>query len=200
MSDAAETKDVPKKSKKTLIIAIVGAVVLLAGGGGGAWWFFGRGEPDHEAAAAQAEAKREAARVFVTLENFVVNLADRDSDRYAQVGVVLEVESKEVETRLAAKMPAVRNEILLLLSSKVASQLTSREGKQKLAEEIAVAAARPLGWSQPDPQAAEDAAAKAKADKAKAKDAKDAKSKPKKTAEAPPNPVAHVHFASFIVQ
>ena len=208
MSDAADKSEAtPKKSKKGLIIGLVAALVLAGGGGGAAWWFLGRGEPDEASAAAaaeKAEEKRKALHVFVTLENFVVNLADRESERYAQIGVVLEVESKEAEAKLTAKMPAVRNELLLLISSKLANQLTTREGKEALAAEIAVAAARPLGWT--PPAADEHEEEEAPPPKVKVKDgekAKGGKSKEKakvKKAEPPPNPVAQVHFASFIVQ
>jgi flagellar basal body-associated protein FliL len=41
-------------------------------------------------------------------------------------------------------MPAVRNEILLLLGSKQAGQLANREGKEALAKEIVAAANKPL--------------------------------------------------------
>jgi flagellar FliL protein len=208
MSDAADKSEAtPKKSKKGLIIGLVAALVLAGGGGGAAWWFLGRGEPDEASAAAaaeKAEEKRKALHVFVTLENFVVNLADRESERYAQIGVVLEVESKEAEAKLTAKMPAVRNELLLLISSKLANQLTTREGKEALAAEIAVAAARPLGWTPPAEDEHEEE--EAPPPKVKVKDgekAKGGKSKEKakvKKAEPPPNPVAQVHFASFIVQ
>lgn len=192
-----------KGGKKKMIIIAIAAVVLLGGGGGGAWWFMGRGEHDAAAEAAKAEEKRKAARAFVTLEPFVVNLSDTESDRYAQVGVVLEVEGKEANAKVTERMPAVRNEILLLISSKKAAELTTRDGKQTLAEEIAVAAGRQLGWvpedeqgddgdEAPPPNAGKDKAAKGKP----AKPAKVAKPKPPPV----PNPVPHVHFASFIVQ
>lgn len=205
MSDA-ESKDAPpKKSKKTLII-VLAAVVLLAGGGGAAWFFLKpHSEHDDEVAAAKAEEKKRAQQVFVTLENFVVNLADRDSERYAQIGVVLEMENKEAEAKLSAKMPAVRNQILLLMSSKLASQLTTREGKEALAAEIAIAAAQPLGWKPPSPvedEEEEDPPPKVKTkdgDKGKKKDKEKAKAKEKKP-EPVPNPVVQVHFGSFLVQ
>lgn len=204
MSDAAATPDTPpkKKGKKTLVIALA-AVLLLGGGGGAAWWFMKpKSDHDDEAAAAKAEEKRRAQRVFVTLENFVVNLADRDTERYAQIGVVLEMENKEAEAKLTAKMPAVRNQILLLFSSKLANQLTTREGKEALADEIALAAAQPLGWTPPDPEEEEeeDPPPKVKTkDGDKAKKKEKAKPKPKK-ADPAPNPVAQVHFSSFLVQ
>jgi len=198
MSDTADTTTDAKSGsgKKMLIIGL--ALVLLAGAGGGAWWFLGRAEPDPATAAEQAEAKRLAARQFVTLDPFVVNLADRQSERYAQVGIVLEVEGKAANQRITDKMPAVRNEILLLISSKQAADLVTREGKETLAAEIAVAAARPLGWTppeEPEPEPAPDPRAKAKTDKSKPPP------KPKPPLPPPPpNPVTQVLFASFIVQ
>jgi flagellar FliL protein len=220
MSDASKKTDAgkegeegskPKSGKKKLFI-IIGAVVLLLGGGGGAAWFvMGRGQHDEAAdaaAAAKAQEKLKAARSFVTLEPFVVNLADTDLDRYTQIGVVLEVENAEANKKVADRMPAIRNGILLLISSKTASDLTSREGKEKLAGEIAMSAGKDLGWTPPDPKAHADdgddeADPKAKDNTSgdKPKKESDKKTKPAKhKAEPPSNPITAVHFASFIVQ
>jgi flagellar FliL protein len=209
-SKGAEEGGKPKAGKKKLFI-IIGAVVLLLGGGGGAWFFMGRGHHDEaadEAAAAKAEEKLKAARSFVTLDPFIVNLADTDLDRYTQIGVVLEVENAEANKKVADRMPAIRNGILLLISSKMASDLASREGKEKLAGEIAMSAGKDLGWTPPDPNAHaddgdEEADPKAKDKKSgdKPKKESDKKTKPvKHKAEPPSNPVTAVHFASFIVQ
>lgn len=199
MSDAAESKDAPPKKSKKMLFIILAAVLLLGGGGGAAFFMMkSKGDHDDEAAHAKAEEKKKALRVFVTLENFVVNLADRESERYAQIGVVLEVENKDVEAKLTAKMPAVRNQILLLISSKLANQLTTREGKETLAGEIAIAAAQPLGWVPPDEEEEEEEPPPKVKTKAGEKGKKE-KAKPKK-AEPAPNPVAQVHFSSFLVQ
>jgi flagellar FliL protein len=204
MSDAQPPKDAapPKPGRKKLLIAAIAGTVVLAGGGAGAYFMLKGGDHDEAAAAAKADEKRKAGRVFVTLEPFVVNLADRESERYAQVGVVLEVEGKEIEGKLSAKMPAVRNQILLLISSKPAAELTTREGKERLAAEIALASARPIGWTPPASRPEEPPAAKVKTKDGAADKGKDAKTPPKaaKAVEPPPNPVAAVHFSSFIVQ
>ena len=219
MSDASKKTDAgkegeegskPKSGKKKLFI-IIGAVVLLLGGGGGAWFVMGRGQHDEAAdaaSAAKAQEKLKAARSFVTLEPFIVNLADTELDRYTQIGVVLEVENAEANKKVADRMPAIRNGILLLISSKNASDLTSREGKEKLASEIAISAGKDLGWTPPDPNAPADDGddepdpkAKDKKSGDKPKKESDKKAKPAKTkAEPPSNPITAVHFASFIVQ
>jgi hypothetical protein len=70
--------------------------------------------------------------------------------------VVLEVEGKDAQQKVSDRMPALRNQILLLISSKMASDLTSREGKEQLASEIAMSAGKDLGWTPPDPNALAD--------------------------------------------
>lgn len=207
MSDAKKTgnsKDgeegaKPKAGKKKLFI-IIGAVVALLGGSGGAAWFFmssgPKGEQADAAAAAKTEEKLKAGRSFITLEPFIVNLADTDLDRYTQIGVVLEVENAEANKKVADRMPAIRNGVLLLISSKMASDLMSRVGKEKLASEIALSAGKDLSWTPPNPNAHGDDGDEEPDPKAKDKKAKPAKHK----AEPPRNPITAVHFASFIVQ
>jgi len=192
MSEPKQDTPPAQGGKKKLIIVIVLVLVLAGAGGGAAWWFLGRGEPDEEAAAAKAEAVRRATRAFVTLEPFVVNLSDGGSERFAQVGVVLEVEGKEANQKVTDRMPAVRNDILLLISSKQARELIAREGKEKLAHEIAEAAGRQIGWEGPE---AEEEPPPARPTKG---GSRPSATKPRKPPA--PNPVASVQFSSFIVQ
>src|SRR5690606_6083867 len=133
-----KTETPPAKGKgKGLTIALVAiAMLLVAGAAGGTAWYFAAGS---DAVAASSDAGTAAgrkhprkagdARIFVPMDQFVVNLNDADSDRFAQVAVVLEVDASPTETHLKAAMPAVRNAILLLLSARSASQLLSLEGK-----------------------------------------------------------------------
>lgn len=130
------------KGGKGKLIAIVVIAVLLAGGGTAAWLLL-RKAPDAQA----AEAAKAAARklpVFVDLDSFTVNLRDPDSDRFMQVKLVATVKDNAVGEQVKTLMPAVRNEILLLLGSKQSAEVASREGKEKLAREIVVAANKAL--------------------------------------------------------
>jgi flagellar protein FliL len=146
------------KKKLMLIIAAAALVVLLAGGGGAAWWMM-RSNPDAGEDAELAEADSNApveevkakkkndkkqAPVFLPLDMFTVNLADRESERYAQVGVTLELADAKTSDVLKAYMPAVRNDILMLLAHKKAGELQERAGKLTLAREIRQAAMKPL--------------------------------------------------------
>ncbi|MDI1361367.1 flagellar basal body-associated protein FliL [Methylotenera sp.] len=133
--------EVAPKSKKKLIIMIA-AVVLLAGGGG-AGWFLTHQKLDHK----KEEAKHEEpahAPVFVTLEAFTVNLQPDPDEKFLQTEISLQVASPEQEELMKAQMPAVRSRLLILLTSKTASEISTSEGKQKLSDEIVAEVNKPF--------------------------------------------------------
>jgi len=160
------------KGKKRLILIVAGvALVLLLGGGGAAAWWLMKSKATaaedaemadadvDEVAAAKAKKKKDDKKhvpVFLPLETFTVNLADREAERYAQVGVTLEVGDAKTSDQLKAYMPVIRNDILMLLAHKKAAELQERSGKVELAREIRRAALKPLGEDdhEPDDEAA----------------------------------------------
>ena len=140
---AADAAAAPAGSKKKLII-IIAAAVLLLGGGGGAAWFFMHGSGD--AAAAHEDSPKESKKKkkkdpaakpeYVPVEPFTVNLQPENGEQYLQVQFTLQVEGAEQGTLIKDNMAIVRNRVLLLLSSKKASEISTLEGKQQLAAEI----------------------------------------------------------------
>jgi flagellar FliL protein len=184
-------------------------VLLLVAMGGGAAVVLRKKKAAAEAAAAEEDGEGEASAsasaspekrkhdpkhppVFVPLEPFVVNLADKESDRYAQVGVTLEVEDAKFGDEMKAYMPAIRNGILMVLSHKTSTQLLTREGKLALAREIMREAALPMGIEADEEEPVE--AAEGTDDEAPKKNKK------RKKAVAVANPIKAVHFSNFIVQ
>ena len=137
MAEAAAAGDAGKKPNKTklLVIAAVAGVLLLGGGGAAAWVLMGK-KGD---ASAEKKAEPKKMPVFVELDTFVVNLKDGDGERFMQVKLVAEVKDAPAGEMMKTLMPALRNELLLLLGSKEAPQLASREGKEALAKEIVTA-------------------------------------------------------------
>lgn len=148
---AAEAAPKKAKGKRLLIIGIVLAVVLA--GAGGAVFFMSQqaaqAEGDElaedDAPAARRDARSANPPVFVPLEVFTVNLADRGGDRFAQIGVTLEVVDRSVDARLEAVMPVIRSNILLALARKTSDELLQHEGRLRLAAEIRVETLRALG-------------------------------------------------------
>jgi flagellar protein FliL len=196
---------VAKKGKKKLIIILVAVLVLLGGGGGAAFVIMkkkaaaaaaaaeegGEAPVEHAPPVAHKAADPAHPPTFVPLDPFIVNLADHDSEKYAQIGITLQVDDAKFAEQMKTYMPAIRNGILMVLAHKTSQELLQREGKEALAAEIQREAVRPLGIEIDDPD--EEAAAEAEA-KAAGK-----KKKKRRRAEVH-NPVEKVHFSNFIVQ
>lgn len=197
-ADAADAPAPKAGGKKKLIIIIAAALILLLAGGGTALFMLKK----KAAAAAEEEALEEDGRpvaearhepeekklppIFVPLDPFTVNLADRDAERYAQIGLTLEIDDAKVGDQLKLYLPAIRNNILMLLAHKTAGELLTREGKLRLAQEIRRETMLPLGINMPlDDEPGEGAPKKAR-------------KAPKK--KAPDYPVKAVHFANIIIQ
>ena len=223
MSAAAPTVDAgavapAKKGKKKLLILLAVALVVVLAGGGGAVFFIKK--KAHDALQAQGDegaapageptmVRRDAKHppIFLPLDPFVVNLADREAERYAQIGITLEVEDAKFADDMKAYMPAIRNGILMILAHKTSAELLERSGKEKLAGQIQREAARSMGIEIDEPEDAdadghaEAPAPKAGDDEATPKKSSRATAKTKaKKAKAEANPVRHVHFANFIIQ
>lgn len=194
----------PKRGKKKLVILVIAGLLLALLAGGGVVLLMKKKAAAHAAAEAEdgetaqveshdAPRKRDAkhAPTFVPLDTFTVNLADREVERYAQIGVTLELEDAKVADDIKAFMPAIRNNVLLVLAQKTSQELLEREGKQRLAFEIKREAARALGVEIEDELAK--AAAKSASGAAAGK-------KPGKRRVYEPSPVTGVHFSNFIIQ
>lgn len=195
MSAAAATADAPPPKGKKKLLIIVGAAVLVVVLAVVALLMMKKSAPadDEEGAEQAAPAKTavkhdpKAVPTFVPLDPFTVNLADRDAERYAQVGITLEVGDAATGDQIKAYMPAIRNNILLVLAEKTAAQMMDREGKVKLAGQIQRETSRAMGYEVEEPE--EDA-----------EDEEAPKKKKKKKAAAPVLPVTGVHFSNFIIQ
>jgi flagellar protein FliL len=206
MSAAAAAADAPAAKsggKKKLVVMAAVAAIVLGGGGAGALVYMKKHKAAAEAAAAASEdgdtdgapAKHEKKKekgekpIFVPMDPFVVNLADHEADRYAQIGITLEVPDEKVSEDIRTYLPAIRNNILLLLAHKSSADLAGGEGKELLARQIRREALRAMG-EEVDNE--DDAAATGQASAPAGK---------KKKAEAVPDaPIRSVQFSSFIIQ
>jgi len=195
---AAAPAEAPKGGgKKKLIIIIAAVLVLVLGGGGAALLLMKKKPPADdeeggEAAAAHQEAPAHAAPkpgtppVFVPLDPFTVNLSDKDVDRFAQVGITLEVIDAKTADQIKAFLPAIRSNVLMVLSHKTSAELLTREGKEKLAREVLRESVRPMGIELEDEDEVEEEAAP--------------KKKKKKKKPVVVSPITQVLFSTFIVQ
>lgn len=141
---AASAGDQPPKSKKMLII-ILAAVVLLAGGGAAAYFMMKPAHPDKHAAKVEDagdeeeeddEAHPKVPPKFVELGTFTANLVQEEADRMLQVEISIKLSKPELEEKVKLRNPEIKHRINMLLQSKRASELSSVEGKEVLAQQI----------------------------------------------------------------
>jgi flagellar protein FliL len=130
-------EEAPKKSNKKLIIIIV-AAVLLIGGGVAAWLLMGSKSDEHgeNGEAEQHEEVVVKEPVFVKLDTFTVNLNPEEGEKYLQVDITLNATEQNDADQIERNMPQVRNRVLMILTSKLASEISSMEGKQELGAEL----------------------------------------------------------------
>ncbi len=174
-------------SKKLIIIVAAVLVLVLLGGAAALLLLKKKQSADDEDAVdtpakPAAHAKSDHPPTFVPLDTFTVNLADKDVDRFAQIGITLQVEDPKVADQLKAYMPAIRSNVLMVLSHKTAAELLTVEGKEQLANEIKRESVRPLGIELDEEE--------------------DSPQTTKKKRRKPrvESPVTQVLFSSFIVQ
>jgi len=193
--ETAAPAPVPVKGKKKWLLILIALIVVLAIAAGGVLWFLAKQRSAHlddedggEPAAQVEESKTPP--TFLPMDNMVVNLADPGGDRFAQVGITLELSDGKTAEKVKSLMPTVRSGVLLLLSQRSAEDLLSREGKEKLAADVRAEVLDALGYVPPQ----------ARKSKKRDADADDDGAKPRKPAMDRDAPVRAVLFSSFIVQ
>jgi len=141
-------------SNKVLLI-IVGLVLLLVlVMGGGMFMIYTKlpsaspkpivAEPEAAAEVVAEKAKPEEIGAVVSMDTFIVNLADPGGNRYLRVTMDLELAGKPADKsaaktagdELAKRMPQIRDAILMILSTKRYADISTSEGKTALREEI----------------------------------------------------------------
>ncbi|WP_126444201.1 flagellar basal body-associated FliL family protein [Sulfuricystis multivorans] len=193
MAEAKKTEtpaegEVPKKKSKLLMITLIAVLVLVLGGGGAAFFLMKKKAADEEAAdegdeppAKTVKAKKKkkddhgTPPAFAKLDPFVVKLQAEQQEAYVQAVPELKLIDPHVADQIKNFMPEIRHKVLLILASKKASELSTPEGMQILANQIRESINATLEGGKPDP-------AKEKAD----------------TNEE--GPVIAVFFSSLIVQ
>ncbi len=150
IDEAASAAAAPKKSKSKLFL-IVALLLVAIGGGAGATWFFVGSKPA-EGEAAEAKPVPAKPPVYMPMEQFTVNLqSDGFGDQYLQLAFTLQVADEKQVEQIKLYMPLVRSRVLMLLSSKKASELNTVEGKKTLSEDIVAQINQPF-TPQSEPQ------------------------------------------------
>ena len=137
--------------KGGMVMIIAAALISLGLGAGGAFFFASQQQPpppptaqqsiEAELAAEKAAAKQRALtedfkeRLY-GLDPFVVNVTGDGYNRFLKLRVELETTDSDVKEEIDARLPQVRDALIVLLSSKQLSDITDFEGKALLKEDI----------------------------------------------------------------
>ncbi len=143
MAEEANEQQEKKGGKKKLIIILVVLLVVLGAAGGAAYKFL---VLDKKKEAKEKEKKAE--KVVDEIKNvedigvqfdvgtFIVNLQDKDADRYLKITIVLDVQDDKIKAELEKRLPQVKDAITTLLFTKSSKELRTAEGIEELKEEI----------------------------------------------------------------
>lgn len=132
----------PKKKSKLKWIIMILLVLLVGGGLGGAYFmgfldsFIGKGG-DEASGSGNSQAQTQVKNTpLVKLPEFLTNLNDPLGRRYVRVTVELEMISPEISKEVEAQSARIRDAMIILLSSKSYSELSTMEGKHILRNQI----------------------------------------------------------------
>ncbi len=135
----------PKKSKKMLFIILSAILLSIVVGAGGAFYMINKKnnaalEEESQAEENLGDLKKQKAPstpVFIVLDTFVVNLIPGENgDQYLQLVLALELNDPSSEEKVKKMAPKIKNNVTLLLSSRKAQDLMSKEGKEELAQSL----------------------------------------------------------------
>jgi flagellar FliL protein len=133
-------------SNKLMAILIGVLFLLVVGLGGGMFMIWNKlaavsaKAESPEADKGDEKGKAEQAGKVVSLETFIVNLADPGGNRYLRVTMDLEIGAgKPAEDEMAKRTPQLRDAILMILSTKRYADISTTEGKTAMREELTAA-------------------------------------------------------------
>ncbi|GAB6073599.1 flagellar basal body-associated protein FliL [Nautilia lithotrophica] len=142
--EVQEEKKEGGSSKLLLIVIIVLLLILLIVGGLVAYFLLSGGdeeqanqpqEPQKIEKKKKVENMTEIGPIY-PLDQFIVNLVSNNSSRYLKCKIDLELDSPELQQEVDKKLPAIRDLIIRILSSKTVEEIQTAKGKEKLKEEI----------------------------------------------------------------
>ena len=142
-------EEAPKKKKGKLGLILIIAVVLILAGGGAYVWFFIWNAPAETTPTTNQASSEESSNTtrqgattsaemgpLFPLKSFIVNLQEREGERYLKVTIELEAENETLTEELTKRTPQIQDTVIALLSSKSYEEISSLSGKQVLKAEI----------------------------------------------------------------
>jgi len=132
-------------SNKILMLLIGVVLVLLLGMGGGLFMMWNKlSTLDAKGPSAVNEQSGKVPETqpqpllgpIFPLDTFIVNLADKDGNRYLRITMDLELNDSSMENELKKRLPQIRDSILMILPTKRFEDISPAAGKTALRDEI----------------------------------------------------------------
>jgi flagellar protein FliL len=151
-AESTEAEQPPKKSKKLLIIIIAAVLVVIIAAAAAFFMMKSKApaegdEEEGDEVPAKVEKSKKARKdhhddappVFVKLDAFTVKLQTEQQEAYLQATPELRVLDSHLGDKIKQYTPEIRHKVLLILSGKKASDISTPQGVQRLANEMRVA-------------------------------------------------------------
>jgi flagellar protein FliL len=101
-------------------------------------------EEEHESGGGGGHGEAAGGPAYLQFETFTVNLLPDPDEKFLQLDLTIEAKDTALADKIKAQMPLMRNRVLLLLTSKKASDIATPEGKAQLSEELLNELKKPL--------------------------------------------------------
>ncbi|MFH7321355.1 flagellar basal body-associated protein FliL [Desulfurivibrio sp. D14AmB] len=125
-----EGEEAPKKKSKIVFFAILGAALLLLGGGGFFAYLTFLAPPPVE-----QESRQEIGEIL-SLEPFVVNLADPTGKRYLKIQIQIELENPQAVENAERAVPRLRDNVIMMMTALSFEEVMTPEGKIRIRDEL----------------------------------------------------------------
>jgi len=136
-------------SKKGLMILIICILIVAIAVGAGLFILWGKvsGTAPETTEIVEEVAKmkdgKPITKSLLSMDTFVVNLADPGGKRYLRISMSLEIDDQDFLDDVKKKLPKMRDRILMILPAKAFNDIRTSSGKDALREEI-IAQLNPL--------------------------------------------------------
>ncbi len=144
-SDNAVAEQSVEKEKKPILLIILVIINLLAVVGVGVIVYLGQqekaatenpiGDPEN-INLKKIVSEEDAKSKIISLDTFLVNLVGDRGRKLVKVNMELEVSGEGILDEVTKQKPKIRDMIITITSSKIYSDISSKEGKENLRNEI----------------------------------------------------------------
>jgi flagellar protein FliL len=134
-----EIQETRKKSYNKIFLLGIPLLILLIVGMGTTAYFLGgitvpkSSEPE---LSQNVPPKIEPLGHLLKMDDFVVNIIQKDTTRFLKIGITLETKDKESSERIKNRMPQIADAVLLLVGNKQFDQIKDLQGKLQLKADL----------------------------------------------------------------